>query len=134
MPPHIFANTGTSVSIVFIDKAKQDDNVMLMDASNLGTKVSLEDGQRTVLSIEEKEKIMSFFKGRVEEPEFSALIDKEKIKENGYSVQAGQYVEILDIILDFDIDQKILELNSNIKENIEKSRILDAEIMRTLEV
>jgi type I restriction enzyme M protein len=38
MPSNIFATTGTSVSIIFIDKTKSDDKVMLMDASNLGVK------------------------------------------------------------------------------------------------
>jgi type I restriction enzyme M protein len=38
MPSNIFATTGTNVSVLFIDKANQGD-VVLIDASNLGTKV-----------------------------------------------------------------------------------------------
>ena len=34
MPPNIFATTGTSVSILLIDKANKQ-NVVLIDASNL---------------------------------------------------------------------------------------------------
>ncbi len=38
MPSNIFATTGTNVSILFIDKKNKGD-VVLIDASNLGTKV-----------------------------------------------------------------------------------------------
>lgn len=132
MPSNIFATTGTSVSIVFIDKTKSDDKVMLMDASNLGKKVSLDDGQRTVLSNEEKDKIMDFFKRRTEEPEFSALVANETIEENGYSIQAGQYVELKEEELGFDIDERLSELSSDIKENIKNNIEIDLSILTLL--
>lgn len=52
MPSNIFATTGTNVSILFIDKNKGD--VVLIDASNLGTKVKEGKNQKTVLSPEER--------------------------------------------------------------------------------
>lgn len=39
MPPNIFATTGTNVSVLFIDKSRTTDKVILVDASKLGTKV-----------------------------------------------------------------------------------------------
>lgn len=133
MPSNIFANTGTSVSIVFIDKAKQDDKVMLMDASGLGEKVSLEDGQRTVLSFKEKEKIMNYFKGRIEEPEFSVLVSNDDIKENGYSIQAGQYVELKDEETDLDIDERLNFLKSTLMNSIILNKEIDEQIIKLLE-
>jgi type I restriction enzyme M protein len=47
MPSNIFATTGTNVSILFLDKANTKD-VVLIDASNLGTKVK--DGKNYSLS------------------------------------------------------------------------------------
>lgn len=38
MPSNIFANTGTNVSVLFIDKSNQDGKIMLVDASKLGEK------------------------------------------------------------------------------------------------
>ena len=40
MPSNIFANTGTNVSVLFIDKGKEasDNKVILIDASKLGEK------------------------------------------------------------------------------------------------
>ncbi len=38
MPSNIFATTGTNVSILFLDKTNKE-KVVLIDASNLGTKI-----------------------------------------------------------------------------------------------
>lgn len=132
MPSNIFATTGTSVSIIFIDKTKADDRVMLMDASNLGTKMSLEDGQRTILSAEEKKKITTFFKGRTEEPEFSVLVFNNDIKDNGYSIQAGQYVELKEEDLGYDLDERLNQLKQKLRMNISESIKNSKKLMRIL--
>lgn len=132
MPSNIFATTGTSVSIIFIDKSKADDKVILMDASNLGKTVKLDEGQRTVLTDEEKEKIIVFFKERKEEPEFSVLVSNEDIKENNYQIQAGQYVELKEEELDFDINDRLEELCKNILENMAESEKIGFQIKEFL--
>lgn len=128
MPSNIFATTGTSVSIIFIDKTKADDKVMLMDASSLGETVKLDEGQRTVLKEEEKNKIVSFFKERIEEPVFSVLVDRDNIIENNYSIQAGQYVELKEEELDFDIDERLKELKEKILTTMDESNSIDSQI------
>lgn len=133
MPSNIFARTGTSVSIIFIDKTKIDDKVMLMDASNLGNKIKLDDGQRTVLNEDEKIKIMSFFRKRIEEPEFSVVVSNKDIKDNGYVIQAGQYVELNEEILEFDIDKRLNELSTQLKEIIKENKELDATLEKIVE-
>ena len=50
MPSNIFANTGTNVSILFLDRENKED-VILVDASNLGTKVKEGKNQKTVLRL-----------------------------------------------------------------------------------
>jgi len=39
MPSNIFATTGTNVSILFLDKTNTQGDIVLMDASKLGTTV-----------------------------------------------------------------------------------------------
>lgn len=133
MPSNIFATTGTSVSIVFIDKTKTDDKVMLIDAANLGKKMSLEDGQRTVLSEDEKTKIVEYFKRRTVEAEFSVLVSTEEIKNKSYSIQAGQYVEIKSRALDFDLEEKMDELKLDILQLIQESKSIDKSIITILD-
>ena len=50
MPSNIFATTGTNVALIFIDKAKTNEDIFLMDAAGLGHKEKIDDNQRTVLS------------------------------------------------------------------------------------
>lgn len=132
MPSNIFATTGTSVSILFIDKTKADEEVMLMDASSLGTKTKLDDGQRTILSEEEKDKIISYFKKRKEEPEFSVLVSNKKIKSNNYSIQAGQYVELKKEEPVFDIDEKLQNIKLDILYELKESEELNFKIRESL--
>ena len=94
MPSNVFANTGTNVSIVFIDKANAEADVMLVDASKLGKKVKDGKNQRTVLSIEEVTQIENTFISREEVEDFSACVPFEAIAEKSYSFSAGQYFEV----------------------------------------
>ena len=66
MPSNIFATTGTNVSVLFIDKENKED-VILIDASNLGEKIKEGKNQKTVLSSEEEEKIIKKSKNNLEE-------------------------------------------------------------------
>lgn len=134
MPSNIFANTGTSVSIVFIDKGKKDDRVMLVDGANLGEKKKLDEGQRTVLSDSERHKLIDTFKNRRVEAEFSAFVSNQDIRENDHSLSAGQYVEIKNIELDFDIDERIQSLQNEIKNNLTESEKLNKKLADILEV
>lgn len=54
MPSNIFATTGTNVSILFLDRGNSKGDIVLMDASNLGTVVKEGKNQKTVLSPQEK--------------------------------------------------------------------------------
>ncbi|NFT08357.1 SAM-dependent DNA methyltransferase [Clostridium botulinum] len=134
MPSNIFATTGTSVSVIFIDKTKEDDKLILMDASNLGTKVKLDEGQRTILSQEENNRIITYFKERKEEIEFSKIVSNEDIKNNKYSLQAGQYIELKEKEFDFDIDKRIRELKKEYIVLHSESLKIDSDILKTMEV
>lgn len=94
MPSNIFANTGTNVSVLFIDKSNKDGTVMLIDASRLGEKVKEGKNQRTVLSDEEVKMIENTFINQLVVDDFSVKISFEQIQEKNYSFAAGQYFEV----------------------------------------
>lgn len=94
MPSNIFANTGTNVSVIFIDKSNKSEEALLIDASKLGTKVKIGKNQKTVLSDEELDKIVSTFIERKKEDDFSISVSYEDIKKKNYSFSAGPYFEI----------------------------------------
>ena len=94
MPSNIFATTGTNVSVIFIDKARLEDqkNVFLVDASNLGSKVKEDNGtQKTDLSNTEEQQIIDSFINKEEIDDFSVAVKLADIKKRNYSLLAGQY-------------------------------------------
>lgn len=94
MPSNIFATTGTNVSILFLDKENKED-VVLVDASNLGTKIKVDDkNQKTVLSTEEEDQIINTFNNKEEVDDFSVAVSYDEIAAKNYSLSAGQYFEV----------------------------------------
>lgn len=95
MPANIFANTGTNVSILFLDRSQKHEQALFMDASKLGEKKKLDGkNQRTFLSDGEVERIVETFNAAREEDGFSVLAGYKDIEEKRYSFSAGQYFEI----------------------------------------
>lgn len=94
MPSNIFANTGTNVSVLFIDKSNKDGKIMLVDASKLGKKVKDGKNQKTVLSAEEVKRIEDTFIHQEVVDDFSVSVSYEEIEAKNYSLSAGQYFEV----------------------------------------
>lgn len=137
MPANIFATTGTSVSIIFIDKSRTDDNqdVILIDATKVGKKVSLEDGQRTILSTDDEQLIINTFKNKSVIDDFSALVTREKIQNRSYSFLAGQYYPTKMIyvpITEEEYKHQMTDLCNDINTLFEKGHKLEDEIKATM--
>lgn len=95
MPSNIFANTGTNVSIIFIDSSREYDSSLLMDASALGEKKRVDGkNQRTFLREEEIERIIRVFNTFEEQDEFSVKAGLEDMRVRKYSFNAGQYFDV----------------------------------------
>lgn len=137
MPSNIFANTGTNVSILFIDKANNQDNsdVILIDASKLGTKVKDGKNQKTVLSDKETKKIEDTFINKEAIEDFSVIVSYDQIKEKNYSFSAGQYfdvkIEYVELTQD-EFNVKMNEYQTELQTYFEKSNKLQKEIMEQL--
>lgn len=116
MPSNVFATTGTNVSILFIDKSKKNNEVLLMDASNLGTTQKEGKNQKTVLSHKDIEKIVSCYNSKKEEKDFSVIVPFESIKEKKYSFSAGQYFSIEVDYVDLTPDEFEFTINKYKKE------------------
>ncbi len=134
MPSNIFATTGTNVSILFFDKSNKEE-IILIDASNLGTTVKEGKNQKTILSIDEEIKITETFKNKESIEKFSVLISKEKIQEKNYSFSAGQYFDVKIDHIDISYDEFLKKINNysnELKDLFENSKELDNEIQNQL--
>jgi len=94
MPSNIFATTGTNVSVIFLDKSNEDQGVVLMDASKLGTILKDGKNQKTILSAEEEDLIIKTFNSREPVEDFTVVINYDDIKNKNYSFSAGQYFDV----------------------------------------
>ena len=135
MPSNIFANTGTNVSVIFLDKANKQDDVILIDASKLGEKVKDGKNQRTVLREDEVNQIIDTFLNREEVEDFSVLVSFDDLKEKNYSFSAGQYFEVkiqyVDITAE-EFQQRMDEYMTTLSQQFLKGRELEDSIMKQL--
>lgn len=135
MPSNIFANTGTNVSVLFIDKSNQDGKILLMDASKLGKKVKDGKNQRTVLSNEEIKQIEDTFIEQKAVEDFSVSVTYEQVAEKNYSFSAGQYfdvkIEYVELTQE-EFENKMSELASNLQSYFDEGNALQKEIMEQL--
>lgn len=136
MPSNIFANTGTNVSVVFIDKGKKDDKVILIDASKLGTTEKVDKNQRTILSTADEDKIINTFRSMEDVDDFSKVVTLDEIKEKKYSFSAGQYFDIkidyVDITED-EFNRRMADYKATLTKQFEESHKLENEIMNQLD-
>ncbi len=105
MPSNIFATTGTNVSIIFIDKSKVNEKSILIDASKLGRKIKDGKNQRTVLEPQAIDNILNTFINQEEKKDFSVLVENKCLKNNNYSLSAGQYFSIEIEYIELDKEQ-----------------------------
>jgi len=135
MPSNIFATTGTNVSILFIDNANKKGDIVLMDASKLGTTVKEGKNQKTLLSHEEEQKIINTFNQHEAVEDFTVVVSYDQIKEKNYSFSAGQYFEVKIEYTDItpeEFDAKMNEFKANLDNLFAESKTLEIEIQKQL--
>jgi len=136
MPSNIFATTGTNVSILFVDKANTKGDIVLMDASKLGTTVKDGKNQKTLLSGEEEQRIIDTFNKHEAVEDFTVVVGYEDIKAKNYSFSAGQYfdvkIEYTDITAE-EFASKMSGYKANLTTLFGEGKELEEEIKKQLE-
>lgn len=136
MPSNIFATTGTNVSILFLDKDNRDGNVILMDASKLGTKEKVDGkNQRTVLSEDEINWIIDTFNTGKTADDCCVAVSYKDIEEKKLSFSAGQYFEVKIEYVELTPDEFAEKMNgftTRLDELFAESRRLEDEIKQQL--
>jgi len=136
MPSNIFATTGTNVSVLFIDKANTKGDIVLMDASKLGTTVKEGKNQKTLLSPEEEDRIIKTFNEHKTEEDFTVIVSYEQIKGKNYSFSAGQYFDIKIEYVDItpkEFKEKMNDYKKKLGALFVDSRNLEQEIKKQLD-
>ena len=135
MPSNIFATTGTNVSILFIDNSNKNGDIVLMDASKLGTTVKDGKNQKTLLSEEEEQRIINTFNQHEAIEDFTVVVSYEQIKEKNYSFSAGQYFEVKIEYTDIspaEFETKMNGFKASLDSLFAESKTLEKEIQKQL--
>lgn len=136
MPSNIFATTGTNVSIIFIDKTNKSGKAVLVDASNLGTKVKDGKSQKTLLSEDEEQRIIDAINGAVDDNGFCVVKTFADIKVAGYTFNPGSYFDVSIDYVDITADEfaeKMAMSKSRLASLLSESRELEKSILAGLE-
>jgi type I restriction enzyme M protein len=131
MPSNIFATTGTNVSILFIDKANTKGDIVLMDASKLGTTVKDGKNQKTLLSPEEEQLIIDTFNHHEAKEDFTVVVSYDQIVEKNYSLSAGQYFEVkieYNDITPIEFEAKMNNYAANLDQLFRESKKIETKI------
>lgn len=135
MPSNIFANTGTNVSILFLDRENKEE-VVLINASNLGTTIKEGKNQRTLLSSEEEETIIEVFNKKKAIDDFSVVVSYEDILAKNCSFSAGQYFDVKIEYVDISKEEFEIEINaikSRLSELFAESKLIEKKVLNNIE-
>lgn len=92
LPPKMFHNTGVKAAILFLNKAKSNDRVLLMDATSLGSKSKLKHifSEADISSIVY---IIDQFRANATPTDsISSIVSLNQLKENNYDLQYASYL------------------------------------------
>ena len=135
MPSNVFATTGTNVSVLFFDKKKNHDKVILIDASKFGETRKDGNTQRCFLSEQEIETIVRTFNMAMPVDDFCVPPSFKDIEDKGYSLSAGQYFDIkiehIDISKE-DFDLRMNEFDAHLSKLFEEGKALEDNILNSI--
>lgn len=135
MPPNVFANTGTNVSVLFFDNSKQTEKVVLIDASNMGEEYQDGNNKKRKLTPAEIDTVVDIFLNKKPIDELSVAVTYDEIKDKKYSLNAGQYfdirIEYVDITKE-EFNEKMATYQTNLKKLFADGDELQKEIMEQL--
>lgn len=136
MPSQIFANTGTSVSVLFIDKSVENNKVLLLDASEMGRqetiKINNKKVKKTILDQADQDFIINTINNKTIIDGQSVYEDVETISKRNYSLVAGQYFDIKiehENLTQEEFDKRMEKYNIELKTLFDESNRLQCEIL-----
>lgn len=132
MPANVFANTGTNVSVLFFDKTKTSDKVILIDASKLGEDYQEDGLKKHRLTPNEIDHIVDVFRNKIPEEDFSVAVSFDDIKEKDYSLYASQYFDVKFDYVDITVEQfdaRVSELTEALNETFSIGKALEERIL-----
>lgn len=135
MPSNVFANTGTNVSVLFLDNSKKSEKVILIDASSMGEEYKDGNNQKRRLRDYEIDQIVDTFLNAKVIEDFSVVVTYDEIITKKYSLSAGLYFDVKIQYVDITRDEFLERMNiyqNQLQEYFEEGNELQKIIMEQL--
>lgn len=135
MPSNVFANTGTNVSVVFLDNSKSVDRVILIDASKLGEEYQEGNNKKVRLTEDEIVLIVDTFNEQKTIDDFSVVVTYDELIKKKCSLAAGQYFEVKPESVDLteeEFEQKMAAYLANLEKLFSNGNSLEEIIKKQL--
>lgn len=135
MPSNVFANTGTNVSVVFLDNSKQAEKVILIDASNLGEEYQEGSTKKTRLTQDEIDLIVDTFINQKTIDDFSVAVSYDALQEKKCYLAAGQYFDIKIEYIDISPEEFIRRMTAykeSLNGRFQKAHELEEDILNQI--
>ena len=120
LPANLFFGVSIATCIIVINRCPKDNNVLFIDASE----EFIHEGNKNKLTPDNIRRILELYTARADSPHKAALINNQKIAQNGYNLSVNSYVEQEDTREVINIDQ----LNAELKEIVARENELRAQI------
>lgn len=120
LPANLFFGVSIATCIIVINRCPTDNNVLFIDASE----EFVHEGNKNKLTPDNIRRILELYTARADSPHKAALINNQKIAQNGYNLSVNSYVEQEDTREHIDIDQ----LNAELKQIVARENELRAQI------
>lgn len=99
LPPNIFFGTGIPTLVMVLKQHRQEDDVLIIDASHGFVK----DGKQNRLRACDIKRISDAVRDRSTTPGFSRTVSRDEIREKGYNLNIPRYVDSAESAEPFDI-------------------------------
>lgn len=99
LPANIFFGTGIPTLIMVLKQHRDNDDVLIIDAS----KGFVKDGKQNKLRASDVKRIADTWRDRKTVPGFSRTVSRDEIRENGYNLNIPRYVDSSEAAEQYDI-------------------------------
>ena len=99
LPANIFFGTGIPTLIMVLKQHRQNDDILIIDAS----KGFVKDGKQNKLRASDIKRIADAWRDRAEVPGFSRKVSREEVRENNYNLNIPRYVDSSEAPEQYDI-------------------------------
>lgn len=136
LPAKLFLNTQIAACLWFIKRNRSSEEILFIDARNLGRLINRRTKELTEKDIEQISQTYHLWKNKSQDYQdikgFCKSANIQEVKDMDYTLTPGRYVGLEDNDDEFDFKERFISLQNELIEQIHQGKILDEIILKNL--